>query len=79
MDNVTRKMVLIPEQLLKCLDYKGFIREVQDRIGPTKNQFNAYEDVEADMEKYFGKRKFKDYATFRVIQTRNNKNKKTHQ
>lgn len=77
---MTEKMRLIPERLIKCLENPGFIREVRDRMNSSKNKFNAYEDVEADMERYFGRRKFKDFASFRVIETRfNAKQRQTQQ
>jgi hypothetical protein len=76
MGNLTEKMCLIPERLLKCLDQVGFINEVKHRISPTVNQFEAYHELEHDMEKYFGKRIYSDYQSFRVIQARHNKRKK---
>lgn len=69
-------MVLIPQELIKCLDTKGFINEVRRRTGPDKSQREAYYELEDEMETYFQKRKFKDFATFRVIQTRHTKHKK---
>lgn len=75
MGNLTAKMVLIPEHLLKCLDSKGFINEVKRRTSPGKSQREAYYELEDEMETYFQKRKFKDFQTFRTLQTRHNKKK----
>jgi hypothetical protein len=68
-------MRMIPEHLIKCLDNVGFINEVQSRVSKSCNLNAAYNDVENEMEHYFGKRKFSDYATFRVILSRHNKKK----
>ena len=73
---MTEKMRLIPERMLKCLTPEGFIAEVRDRISSAKNKFNAYEDVEADYEKHFGQRKYKDYGVFRTAENKLNKKRK---
>ena len=66
---------MIPERLLKCLDAKGFISEVQHRISNQKNMLQAYEELENEMQIHFGKRKYSDYATFRVTLSREIKKK----
>jgi hypothetical protein len=66
---------MIPERLLKCLDAKGFISEVQHRISNKKNMLQAYEELENEMQIHFGKRKYSDYATFRVTLSRETKKK----
>ena len=66
---------MIPERLLKCLDAKGFINEVQHRISNQKNMLQAYEELENEMQIHFGKRKYSDYATFRVTLSRETKKK----
>lgn len=69
-------MVMVPEYLLKCLDQRGFINEVKNRVGPSVRLFQAYEDVEYEMEKYFGKRKYKDFGSFQVVLFRDRKRRK---
>lgn len=66
---------MIPERLLKCLEAKGFISEVQHRISNQKNMLQAYEELENEMQIHFGKRKYSDYATFRVTLSRETKKK----
>ena len=75
MGHLTEKMRMIPERLLKCLDAKGFISEVQHRISNQKNMLQAYEELENEMQIHFGKRKYSDYATFRVTLSREIKKK----
>lgn len=77
MGHLTEKMVLVPEYLPKCLVTEGFINEVRSRISRFKTQREAYDELEEEMETYFHRRKFKDYQTFRVMQTRFNKRKKS--
>ena len=75
MVHLTEKMRTIPERLLKCLEAKGLISEVQHRISNQKNMLQAYEELENEMQIHFGKRKYSDYATFRVTLSRETKKK----
>ena len=77
MGTLTTKMVLIPEHLLKCLVPRGFIREVEERVGPHQNLLQSYEEVEGEMLRYFGKRMYSDYGSFRVMQNRFKRKKQT--
>lgn len=75
MGNLTEKMRMIPERMIKCLDYMGFINEVKNRMDGRKSLIQAYNEVEDDMEKYFGFRKFSDISSFRVIMSRKSRRK----
>lgn len=75
MGNLTEKMRMIPERLIKCLDQTGFIHEVKSRMDGKKTLIEAYNEVENDMEHYFGFRKFSDVSSFRVIMSRHTKNR----
>lgn len=66
---------MVPEKLLKCLDARGFINEVKSRQSSRVTLREAYTSVESDMETYFGKRKFSDFQSFRVVQSRHNRKK----
>lgn len=70
MGNLTEKMVLIPECLIKCTTTLGFISEVKNRACKAKSIKQAYHDVEEDFQTYFGFRKYSDFNSFRVIYTR---------
>lgn len=69
-------MIMVPEYLMKCLEPDGFIREVKNRVGPTKKLSQAYEDLESEMMRYFGRRKYSDFSGFQVILHRHNKRKR---
>ena len=78
MGNLTEKMRMIPERLIKCLDYMGFINEVKSRMDGKKTLLQAYNEVEEDMEHYFGFRKFSDISSFRTIMSRKSNKRKTN-
>lgn len=65
--------MLVPQRVLKYHDTSEFIREVQDRVGPTLNMKAAYHEVESEFETYYGKTKFSDYGSFAVMYYRNRK------
>ena len=75
MGHLTEKMELIPARLIKCHQPEGFIKEVESRIGPGKTQKDAYYELEAEMETYFGSAKYSGYNTFVTIRCRYQKSK----
>ena len=48
----------------------GFVREFWDKTKNHKTLKSAYESVELDHIKLFGKRKYSDYNSFRVCRDR---------
>jgi prephenate dehydratase len=77
MGNLTEKMVMIPARLIPCNNTTaGFIAEFHHRLCSAKTQIEVFSEIEDELETYFGKRKFSDFQSFRVLLTRHNKKKK---
>ena len=76
MANVTEKLRMVPDRLIKCLERDGFIEEVNSRVSSSKSQSQAFNEVAHEVEKHFDKKMYSDYQSFRVINSRYNKSKK---
>lgn len=51
----------------------GFVKEFWKRAKQHKTLIQAYENLEKDYEKTFGKRRYSDYNSFRVCRDRKTK------
>ena len=56
--------------MIKIYSATGFVREFWDKVKEHKNLKSAYESVEKEHVKIFGKRKYSDYNSFRVCRDR---------
>lgn len=67
---------MIEKHILELLEMDGFIARYWEFVCQYPTCYDAYEAVERQFELHFGKRKYSDYDTFRVILSRWNKRKK---
>jgi len=63
------------EDKLILISADGFVREFWNRAKNHKTLIAAYEDLEKDFEKTFGKRRYSDYNSFRICRDRKVKNR----
>ena len=54
------------QHILKLQTMQGFYDEYISRLGYTSSNAEAYETTEVFFEAYFGKRRFKNYDSFRA-------------
>jgi uncharacterized protein YktA (UPF0223 family) len=60
---------MIEEHYLKLMTVKGFIERYWEFIGIYPSHEEAYNAVEKQYEMAFGKRKYSDYTSFRVVKS----------
>jgi len=60
----------IPFEILALLSPKGFEERFHNYCKKEKTYKIAYEKTENDFEKYFGKRRYTSYDSFRVVMQR---------
>ena len=65
---------MIKDKLI-LISADGFVREFWNRAKNHKTLIGAYEDLEKDFEKTFGKRRYSDYNSFRICRDRKLKNR----
>jgi hypothetical protein len=54
------------QHILKLQTMQGFYEEYISRLGYTSSNAEAYETTEVFFQAYFGKRRFKNYESFRA-------------
>jgi|MDSW01.2.fsa_nt_gb ribosomal protein S8 len=57
----------IPFEILSMLSYKGFIKKFYFYTKKEKTYKQAYERTEKEYKKYFNKRRYASYDSFRVV------------
>lgn len=60
----------IPERIAKLIDFDGFNGEVESRWGVHLTLEEAYESVERTFEHHYGRRKYSDYDTYRIMRNK---------
>lgn len=60
-----------PQDLQKLLTFNGFLALFYSRLNDFKTDQEVYESVEETHERYFGKRKYSSYQTFKVMRAKN--------
>lgn len=56
-----------PKNILKLQTFQGFLEHYQKTLRFTRTYKQAYEETEDEHIKYFGKRKYSDYRSFKVM------------
>lgn len=66
---------MIDKHMQKLLTVEGFIERYMEMLPDYWSGLEAYNAAEKQHEMTFGKRKYSDYDTFRVVLSRYNKSK----
>ena len=60
-----------PEDILNLQSFEGFRDRYYGYLSDSDNYKDAYETTENEYETYYGKRKYKNYDSFRVTLSKN--------
>ena len=66
---------MIDKKVLILISADGFVREFWNRAKNYDKLIDAYEDLEKDYTKHFGKRRYSDYNSFKTCRDRKIKRK----